>query len=136
MFKHLRFRQCLFLNVFEPPYLISQTFNFTTLRPYLHPYVNKELLQWYSCFVQSTGHVNVQTNQINQLRQFIMRNDSFPTAFSLFLQGLSDLTSRGAAIYHIWQPYQLLHLKYPNIQLFVSVLVKRFQNLRIRIRNG
>ena len=34
-FKYFRIRQCLFLNVFEPPYLILQSFNFTTLRQYL-----------------------------------------------------------------------------------------------------
>ena len=56
--------------------------------------------------------------------------------FQSFLQRLSDLTSLGTAIYHIWQPYYLLHLKYPSIQLFLSALFKRFWNLPIRIRNG
>ena len=33
--KHLQFRLHLFLNVFEPPYLVLQFFDFTTLRRYL-----------------------------------------------------------------------------------------------------
>ena len=62
-----------------------------------------------------------------------MRNDFFPTDFSLFAEILSDLSPYGAAIYQIWQPYFLLHLKYPGIQLFLSVLFEIFSNFPIRI---
>ena len=60
---------------------------------------------------------------------------SFPPVLVYFAEILSDLSPRGAAIYQIWQPYFLLHLKYSSIQLFLSALFKMFWNL-IRIRNG
>ena len=40
---------------------------------------------------------------------------------------------RGATIYHIWQPYYLLHLKYASTELFLMALFKRFSNLPIKI---
>ena len=55
-----------------------------------------------------------------------MRNNFFAIAFSLSADILSDLSHGGAAIYQIWQPYYLLHLKYPRIQLFLSALFKKF----------
>ena len=60
---------------------------------------------------------------------------SLPHFYS-FLQILSDLTPRGAAISQIWQPYYLLHLKYPSIQLFLSALFEMYWNLPIRIQDG
>ena len=38
-----------------------------------------------------------------------------------------------AAIYQIWRPYYLPHLKYSSLQLFLSALFKRFWNLPIKI---
>ena len=65
-----------------------------------------------------------------------MRNNFFPTAFSLFAEILSDLFPRGAAIYQMWQPRCLIHLVYPSIKLYASALFKRFWKLTIRIENG
>ena len=73
----------LFWNVFEPPYLVLQSLHFTTLRRYLpenrqcftpwilHSYLNKRLLQWFSCFSWSAGHVNVEINELDLLKYFI-----------------------------------------------------------------
>ena len=83
-------------------------------------------MECFSCFPYYTGHANVEINNLDQLIWFIMRKDFLPTAISLFFQRLSDLTPRWATIYQIWQPYNLLHLKYPSIQLLPSALVKSF----------
>ena len=49
---------------------------------------------------------------------------SFPLLLVFFAEILSDLSPRGTAIYQIWQPYYLPHLKYSSIQLFLSLLFK------------
>ena len=54
-----------------------------------------------------------------------MRNNSFAISSSFLLQRLGDLT-RGVASNQIWQPYYLLHLKQPSIQLFLDALFKIF----------
>ena len=56
----------------------------------------------------------------------------FPSLL-VFLQRISDLCPRRAAIYEIWQLYYLLHLKYRSIELLLSALFEMFWNLPIRI---
>ena len=62
-----------------------------------------------------------------------MRNDFFLTAFRLFLQRFSDSTHRGAVIYHIWQPYYLLNLKYPSTQRFLIAFFKYFGTSQLEL---
>ena len=136
----------------EPPCLILQSFNFTILRRYLprnsqfftpwfvHWSVNKRPFQWFSCLLESTCHANVEIDNLDLLKYFNMRNDFFFCHFQSFLQRISDLSPRWAAIQQIWQPLKYLkyfkHLKYQSIELLLSALFEMFWNLPIRIWDG
>ena len=64
-----------------------------------------------------------------------MKSDFFPTAFSLFCRDEVICPPVGQ-LFTKWQPYYLLHLKYPSIPLFLSATIKRFWNLPIIIWSG
>ena len=42
-----------------------------------------------------------------------------------------DLSSHRDAIYQIWQPYNLLHLKYPSIQVSSVLYLKGFGTFQL-----
>ena len=82
IFRHPSICQCLVWNVLEHPYLIVKYFSFTNSIRYLlkdrqyftpwlgHIHVNKELLQWFCRFLYFRGHVNVEINKLDLLKQF------------------------------------------------------------------